>query len=133
MLILSENKNKIMKKGLATDAIATVGILAISFLMFGQIPETVEDTKEMLSLESARAQSVEIANLLSLVHASPYDIEITHKLPSEVSYKLTVGDGYVTVEVQGLPPIKHKTLSTLTFGPEFVRTVSITKTEIRGG
>lgn len=120
-----------MKKASAiTDSVTIVGIIAISALMFAKVPGMVDDIKEILSKESVRAKSVEIANLLTLTSSSPNDIEIIYKLPSKIPYVVTVRDGNVTVEAGGDRAVA-KTLSKIKFGPEFSHSLSITKTGIR--
>lgn len=120
------------KGAIVTDAIAIVGLIAIGGLMFAQVPGLIDEIKDTLSKESVIAQSFEIANLITLVNIAPKDmsIEITHKLPSEVPYTVTVKDSYVTVEASNHKAIT-KTLSTHTFGPDAVKSLSITKKEIK--
>ena len=113
-----------------TDAIIVVGMVAISALMFAQVPGMIDDIKVTLSKQSVRAQAVEIADKISLVSASPNDIEIIHNLPLGVSYTITVKDGYVTVETAS-DKAADRTISTLTFGPDTVKSLSITKDEIK--
>lgn len=118
-----------MKAAIVTDAITVVGMIAIGALMFAQVPGMADDIRDTLSKESVRAQAVEIANKLTLAGASPDDITVIHEMPSEVSYTVTVKDGYVTVE-NANDEAMAKTLSQLTFGPEVVNSISITKTGI---
>ena len=116
---------------MVTDALAFVGVVAIGVLMFARVPGVINDAKEALSIESVRAQAVEISSLISFVSSSPDYIEITHKLPSTTDdFKLTVEDGYVTVEEANRKGV-GKTFSTVTFGPDTVKELSITKNEIR--
>ena len=119
-----------MKAAMVTDAITIVGMIAISALMLVKVPGMVDDMKTTLSQESVRSQAIEIANMITLVTASPYDIKIIHKLPSGASFTITVNDGNVTVQSGAFKAIA-KTSSGLTFGPDTVRTLSITKNEIR--
>jgi len=124
-----------MKGAIVTEAITIVGLIAIGALMFTQVPDMIDDIKDTLSKESVRAQAVEIANLLTLVNVATDDIDITitHNLPSEASYIVTVKDGYVIVESGEHKSLPTKTLSKLSFGPLAVKSLSITKNEIRGG
>ena len=119
-----------MKAAIVTDAITIVGMIAIGALMFAQIPDMLDETKDILSKESARAQAVEIANFASLVSSSPADIQIIQELPPDASYTVTIKDGYVTVELPGQPPATAKTLYTQSFGPDIVKSLSITKSGI---
>ena len=118
-----------MKAAIVTDALTIVGMIAIGALMFSQIPDMIDEMKDTLSKESARAQAVEIANFATLVGFSPSDIQMIHELP-DGSYTVTVKDGYVTVELSGQPPKQAKTLYTQPFGPNVVKSISITKSEI---
>ena len=120
------------KAAIVTDAITIVGMIAIGALMFAQVPGMIDDIKETLSQESVRAQAIEIANLITLVHAATENVEIkiTHKLPSEGSYSVTVANGFVTVEA-GNHKAVAKTLSTLAFRPDSVKELEITKNEIK--
>lgn len=90
-----------MKSSAVTDSIALVGMIAISGLMFGQVPGMVDEIKSILSSENLRIQSVEVANLITLAYASPIDTEITHAFPSQVPFTITVSGGYVTIEAGG--------------------------------
>lgn len=121
-----------MKASVVTDAITVVGMIAIGALMFAQVPGMVNDIKDTLSKEAVQSQAVEIANLITLTNIVTEDvsIKIIHTLPPEGSYSLTVKNGYVTVESGGVKPVV-KTLSTLTFGPEIVKSLEITKNEIK--
>ncbi len=90
-----------MKSSVVTDSIALVGMIAISGLMFGQVPGMVDEIKSILSSENLRMQSVEVANLITLASASSIDTEITHTFPSRVPFTITVNNGYVSVEAGG--------------------------------
>jgi len=119
-----------MKASIVTDAITIVGLVVIGGLMLAQIPDMIDEVKDTLSKESARAQAVEIANSASLISSSPADIQMIHKLPSDASYTVTIKDGYVTVELPGQQPAGAKTLYTKPFGPDVVKSISITKSGI---
>jgi len=117
------------KATIVTDAITIVGMIAIGALMFAQVPGMIDDMKNTLSQESVRAQSVEIANLVTLVSASPDNIEIIHELPSGISYTVSIDDGNVAVEAGSYRAVA-KTFSTLEFGRSVVKSLSITKNKI---
>lgn len=119
-----------VKGSVVTDSIAIVGMIAIAALMITRAPGMITDMRDALSQESVNASAVVIANRLTSASSSTDNKEFIHKLPTEVPYTLTVKDGYVTVEIAGKKAVS-KTLSTLTFGPDTVSTVSITKNGIK--
>ena len=116
-----------MSKGsVVTEGITIVGMIAISALMFAQVPDMVSDIKETLSKQSAHAKAVEIADYLELVGSATGDMSYTYILSEDTPYTLTVDDGVVTVRVKDITAT-DKTSSSITFQTDDVKAITITK------
>jgi len=116
-------------KGIAVhEVILTIGIVVISAtLLATQVPAMVDDIQASLSKESVKERARELANLLSIVTASPGEAKLTHSFPAGKSYSVVIKDGYVDVS-SGSDRAAAKTLA---FIPEFrkdnVQALTITK------
>lgn len=62
----------------AADAIAYVGMVAISALMIAQLPGSINDIRNVLQNQQLSEETKSIQDLQSLVSAAPGDITITH-------------------------------------------------------
>ncbi len=120
-----------MAKGsVVTEGIAIVGMIAISTLMFAQVPGMVSDIKETLSQQSAHAKAVEIADLLGLAMSATGDLNYTYTLSEDTPYTLAVDGGIVTVKIKDLTATE-KTISPIAFQTDDVKIISITKNGIQ--
>ena len=113
-----------MKSQVAVNAIIYIGMIAISGLMFAQVPGMVNDIKTVTSQESVIEQAKTIASLLSLASATPNEIKIFYELPDQ--YSISVKDGYVTVITDNEQGIS-KTLSDIEFEQTNVKSLVIMK------
>ena len=103
-----------LKGDAVTNTITIVGIAVIGALMFTKVPGVIDDIKIVLSKTSVIGKAAEIADLLTLSMTSPGDIKITYSLPEEVTYKVSVKDGYVNVSTDTEWAVS-KTLSNFCF------------------
>ena len=118
-----------LKGNAVTNAIAIIGIGVIGALMFTRVPGMIDDIKIVLSKTSVIGKAAEIADSLTLATSAPDDIKITYALPEDVTYTLSVKNGYVNLTTQG-QFATSKTLSNIEFGPDVVKSIVITKTMI---
>ncbi len=119
-----------MKGNVVTNAITIIGIGVIGALMFTRVPGMIDDIKIVLSKTSVIGKAAEVADLLTLGKSSPDEIKITYKFPEEISYTLSVKDGYVNVSTEN-DWARSKTLSNVVFGSEVVKSIVITKNSIQ--
>ncbi|MBI2005161.1 MAG: hypothetical protein HYS80_00150 [Candidatus Aenigmarchaeota archaeon] len=118
-----------LKGSAATNALTIVGVGLVSVIMFAQVPDMVKDIRLVLSKDSVIAKSAEIADLLTRTASVPGDIKITHKLSDEVSYTISIKNGYVNISTENDWAVS-KTFSNVEFESENVKSLLITKTSI---
>lgn len=114
-------------KGIAVhEAILTIGMIVISgTLLATQIPAMANDIKASLSKESVIEKSKELANLLSLVTASPDNFELVYHFPEGKVYEVNVKNGYVNVSTTEEWAVSKTLASSLEFSKKDVRTLKI--------
>ncbi|MEM5797262.1 MAG: hypothetical protein QXD72_01160 [Candidatus Aenigmatarchaeota archaeon] len=113
-----------MKAAIVTDAITIVGIIAISSLLFVQLPGMIDDIKVVMEKESALAKAKELASLIALSNSAPSEIRLVYKLPENAN--VTAGAALITVTMKDTA--SYKTLSNLRdFSRENVDTLTIRK------
>ncbi len=118
-----------MKAVAVQEALLTIGVVVISSILIAtQIPSMASDIQEILSKESVKEKSQDIADLLVISTSAPNEIKLVYSFPVEKSYDVFIKDGYVNVSSDEEWAISKTIVLPKEFAKTNARILTITKT-----